>query len=561
MNWTLSRWWTVLGAAALATLAASTLLPIAPGVGWPVNHEGNSFYLRTLLYAEHMKSGDWFPIWSSIDNDGFGSPQPLLYHKLFYLVSGTLYSFIGQMKPSILVSLWFWLMVGAGGTYALCRTLGCRHWLAWCGGAMLLATNYTVTNWLTRGALAEFSAAMLLPWVLRAFMEWLTCETHRYRTNVALGLLIGLVVLAHSVLAYYLVLLLGACALLLMVAGQVPMRRLKPLPLLSAGIAFASIAGPYLAAMYIVGGDYRMSRILPTHYLPENQLKPPMSYIWERGFQWGKVWDHYTIQLDTPLLALLASGLILVMTRRADRATTRGGNHGAAEPADVWALAIIFLLASLLQTSWAIPFYRFIPGAAFIQFPWRLLAVLTPCLIALTAWLWQRQPTWLAAPAIMIGLASMFWLSGAWAPMPLDEQHSRFRLAGHRFSVADEYVPATAKTGMIYDRRNITRLLEQAGCELTSPTIMPAKDEMAELLTQQYHLQCRQAGTYPLPLFGSPLHLVRIDGPNGISSRPCGAVIGNPALCAVDLPEAGSYRVLVEMPTLAGLLGRALDLY
>ena len=421
---------------------------------------------------------------------------------------------------------------------------------------MLLVANYTVTNWLTRGALAEFSAAMLLPWVLTAFAHWLTRETHRCRTSITLGLLLGLTVVAHSVLSFYLVLLLGACALLLMAAGRLPPRRLKPLPLLSAGIAFALIAGPYLVAMSIVGNDYAMSRILPRHYLPENQIKPPLSYLWEPEFQWGKVWDHYTVQLDTPVLALLIAGLILLATNRAIGAKRQGDRRDLGETVALWGVVAICLLSLLLQTVLAIPFYRHVPGAAFLQFPWRLLAILTPGLIALTAWLWQRQPTELAAPCIAAGLAAMLWLSGAWTPMPLDANHATFRLAGHRFSIAAEYIPIKAGT-MVYEAGNVIRSLEQAGCKLVLQAPATAtKAAAVEVLARQYYLNCRQAGVYPLPAFGSPLHHVRISGPAGTEWKRCGATAEAPALCAVELPEPGSYRVLVEFPTLASLLGR-----
>ena len=46
------------------------------------------------------------------------------------------------------------------------------------------------------------------------------------------------------------------------------------------------------------------------------------------------------------------------------------------------AFLIVAALGLFLQFGIAEPIYEWIPGAVFIQFPWRLLAVITPALIA-----------------------------------------------------------------------------------------------------------------------------------------------------------------------------------
>lgn len=564
MNAQYWSWRLVLGAMGLAALAILTLLPAVPGDGWPSNHENpassfNSFYLRTLIYAKHMQQGDWFPIWSAADNDGLGSPQPLMYHKLFYLLAGALYALSGHMKLSILISLWSWLMIGACGSYALCRALGCGRWLAWCGGAMLLMANYTVTNWLVRGAMAEFAAAMLLPWVLAAFIVWLEREQRRYRVSGILGLLIGLEFLAHATLAFYLVVLLGVSTLLLLLAGQVPLRRLAPGPHLWAGGAFALVTGPYLAAMYVIGRDFDMKRFHSDPiYLPERQIQPLARYAWDPAWRWGQTWQGYTVQLDTAVLALLALGIVLLVLRVVVRPTGHASNWRFGEYSGVSALTLVCLLALLLQTAWAIPFYRHFPGAAFLQFPWRLLAVLTPGLIALSLWLWRWQPTWVAVPCTVGGLASMAWFAGVWPPLQYDQTHSTLQLAGLRFSAFGEYVPVKASTDVPYTVAGVAKMLKEAGCELATEPRAAPQGGAEEALVRDYDMHCREAGTYPLPVFGSTAHAVRISGPNesGAESKRCASAADAPTLCAVTLGQAGTYRIRITMPTFAGFLSR-----
>ena len=68
---------------------------------WPYNHEMESFFRRTLIYADHLKNYDFFPIWSGADNLNHGGPFPLFYHKLFYYFSGIFFNILKSNQESI----------------------------------------------------------------------------------------------------------------------------------------------------------------------------------------------------------------------------------------------------------------------------------------------------------------------------------------------------------------------------------------------------------------------------------------------------------------------------
>lgn len=546
---------------AIALVAALTLLPVAIRQGWPMNHEFslpwnfNSFYLRTLVYAEHMRQGDWLPIWSVTDNGGFGSPQPLMYHKLFYLVSGAFLAICGQMKLSILLSVWLFLLGGAAGLYRLCRTLGCNRYWSACGAILLLLANYTVTNWLVRGAMAEFAGAMLVPWVLTAFMRWLQAPDERpYARARLLALSLALLCLAHSVLAFYLGLLLTACFGCLVLLRRVSLRMLKAGPLACGALLFIVLVGPYMAAMRTIGADYDMQRILPAAFLPENQMKPLQSYLWDSAWVWGESWDRYTVQLDLPVLALFVAGLVLwgyswvlagIKQKKERQRRTL--------PVDLLALGIIMVLCIALQTRWAIPFYQHMPGAAFIQFPWRLLGILTPGLIALAMSLWmtigQRLDATLASVASVLCVLASLALCGAWQPINYgNTPHENAVLQDFRFSAFGEYIPAAAGTDLRYSLESIQKSLVTQGCHLSQ-----ASDSGTESLQISYELNCVEPGTYPLPLFGSPLHQVWVSSKdNGTTRLGCAVDADSPTLCAVRLTAPGIYQIQVRIPTFWG---------
>lgn len=548
---------------ALALLAALTLAPVALQDGWPMNHEFNlpwsfnSFYLRTEVYAEHMRQGDFLPIWSSADNEGFGSPQPLMYHKLFYLVSGAFYVLSWHMKASIMLSLWVFLLVGALGTHRLCRALGCDRYLANCGAALLLLANYTVTNWLVRGAMAEFSAAMLAPWVLALFIDWLQHpERHPTRQITLLGLSLALLFLAHSVLAFYLTLLMATAFLILLLFREASIRTLSIASIAWGVLLFVLVAGPYIFAMRVIGAAYDMRRIIPAPFLPENQIKPLQNYFWDDQWLWGKVWDSYTVQLDLPVFLLLATGLLLLAYQMLHRKFTQHAAAASANPLNsvspgIWGLSILLLLCIALQTRWAIPFYQRVPGAAFIQFPWRLLAVLTPGLIALSLCLWQRLNITLSAIAPGLCVVASLGLCGAWAPLMYgNTPHDQASVSNFKFGAFGEYTPAVAGTEPSYTVTLIRQQLSEKGCVLSVSNATPH-----ESLRINYELSCSQPGTYSLPLFGSPLHRIWLASKeNGTTHEGCAVSSETPGLCAVTLTVPGTYQIQVEMPTLMSWL-------
>ena len=95
---------------ALLVLSVSTMASFHPALlsaGWPYNHESLTWAYRSDLYAAAVTRGEWLPFWDASANFGLGSPMPLVYHKLYYLLAGLL-QFIGLAdKASAIVSLCF----------------------------------------------------------------------------------------------------------------------------------------------------------------------------------------------------------------------------------------------------------------------------------------------------------------------------------------------------------------------------------------------------------------------------------------------------------------------
>ena len=372
--------------------AAISLQPVLARAGWPINHEMLSWKFRTLVYAFHIAQGDVLPVWSSEDFHGLGTPLPFFYHKLFYLVSGPLFLIFGSIKVSIVLALGFFLVVGAAGIYRSLRSLG----LSPAGAALVAAAlpfqSYTLFDWLVRGAMAEFSACMIVPWVLFSIITVLR-ETrlpwHLFSNLLLLGL-------AHSVLGF----LAGLLALPAICVTFWRSRRggaaAEAKKMLIAVAACGLFLAPWLLTYLRLTQYYDVSVVATGFYHPAYLFRDfldtyVLSWSWIHQGQRGR----WGAQLSPETLVLLVATLIGVVWAVA----SRGRRFLADEPALCFLLAAL-LACVLLQLSFTAPVYGVVPGLRFIQFPWRLLGFEQVLALLLIGWgvaRWEAaRPGWTA---------------------------------------------------------------------------------------------------------------------------------------------------------------------
>ena len=509
-------------------VAAITLAPVWNGPGWPTNHETWAFAQRTHIYARHLAAFDLFPLWTSADNAGFGSPQPLFYHRLFYLLAGPLALLTGSNKTADALAILVSLVLGACGTYRLTRELGGGLLASTLAGFSLIAANYTVTNWLVRGAVAEMIGAMLIPWVLAGFVRSLRDAI----IHVELGVTLGLLWHAHSVMAFYMGLLLALTAIVVIATGTASPKLLDPRTAWRALAVFALLVGPHLALMALFRQDYDLSRFLREPYIPTSQYLEPRLYLWDTHWIAGHTSAGLPVQLDLPMLALLVLALVAGAARDALKARTMTPMAPVLIPA---------LVCVLLQLPWSAPFYDHVPGAQYLQFPWRLLGVITPALIAVSFTLADLTlPT--DKRLLAFGACAGWMVAGSIALVPLADGRVPVDPASMTtvsFSGFREYEPRNAPPLKDLITAISTRWT-QVGCEVHR------EDEDDEVLVVRFQATCQRATVLPLPLYASRLHRVRVSGFD--RSQPCVSTPDLPDICSATV-AAGSHVIDVEMPT------------
>ncbi len=387
------------------TVALFILLPVLGHDGWPYNHDGERPLTRMAIVASHWRMGQLIPVWATSAVMGYGSPSPILYNKTFTYVSAFFYLLVGDGKAALCASLLLFLVVGFLGAAACvrsaCGTVNLP--LETFAGFMLVSCNYCTTDWLVRGADAEFAAMMLAAWLF----AWGSRLLQDGRWSPWLGVLLAVITLTHSIIGLFCLIPVGLAVGLAMVRWRrhaVAWRR----PAMVSVAVFAAIILPFALPMAALFGYGRVDFFLA--YSPRSSHVSMRRFLWDDEWSWGgEVLVGQSLQLDTGLLISFAALLAMFMWRR--------GAEARRHPAAAWSatfFVLVVIVMMLLQAQSALIAFDWLPGARYIQFTWRLLAFVSISLVVCAATLLNqlrpaRVPGLAVAPglAVVLGLAIM----------------------------------------------------------------------------------------------------------------------------------------------------------
>jgi len=170
-------------------------------------HDARHSAYFLMQFDQDVRDGGLPPRWSNDSNYGYGYCVFVLYPPLAFIVGEALHllglGFIDAIKGVYALGFLF---------SGLTMYWFARRWLG-SGGALIAALVYMVAPYhladiYVRGALAEFTAFALFPWVLSAFHDLVERGSARHVALAALSY--GLVVLTHMAALVMFTVLLGA---------------------------------------------------------------------------------------------------------------------------------------------------------------------------------------------------------------------------------------------------------------------------------------------------------------------------------------------------------------
>ena len=595
------RDWAFEGAYAAVLLVAVLLVlsPVLRRAGWPLNQGSTAPLLLVQMYAAHIRHLDLFPVWSSTDGIGLGSPVLLFYHRTFYYLAGLVLALTGVgLKSAVVVTLAAFLVVGA---YGMRRAIGLvtdSRVIRMVGSIGFLFTNYAFTDWLDpRGDLGEFAAMMLVPWLL----VWCLDLVSTGRASFLLVPVLFLLVNTHSAIALFSVLaIVIALAVFLVQSGWPALRALAPRLALVAVAASATVA-PLLFAEYRFLGNYDpQTKNTAFGYEVSQQFVGFATYFYDGAHRWLTPYPRNFVQIDFAIwipLAIATVALVVAWVRRTPSEQDRDRDRKPAPSRRPAAATTTFLVVSLLfflvmQVRESLFVYRLIPPLEVINFPWRMLSFITPLGILLVAvvadravrryWVprgarWGLAAGWLGSLALLSPMTAGIGYNWGYlsagpgqltamgvflAPARIDyNTFHGFFLGTGQGALYGVFLPKVTGTGAAATHRDTElyrkltahppggQSLSRVHCTITGP----ARAEF-ETLALQYRVTCAGATRLALPVSINPSSTVYVRGPGGGLRRiPYFAVPGDPRV-VIDVRSPGTEQVILHLPTLWGVL-------
>lgn len=321
-------WWLVIAMVGLA--AGGVPLLWGPPGGDDAYHHA----MLTQQQARCLAGGVPWPTWYPDLNAGLGGPEPrtrpiipLTAHALLALVFDDAVAAISLV--TLLIPVAIGLSVGVAG-----RRLGASHPNATVAGVVAALLPYLAFSLHERISLQEGWALALLPQVLVAF------DAYARRSS---GLVSAAGLLA-AMSGTHLLVTITTIVLLAMWAAGVGRQAL-------ARVGGAGLAGLGIGALFWVSGLVALGRVQSGTFVSD-------WFDWRERF----------VLLPSPSDPRLGGAMTATFVGIVLAATVAMLYKGKARR-----FGILALILAALATPLAWPLYQFVPGFAFIQFPWRWL--------------------------------------------------------------------------------------------------------------------------------------------------------------------------------------------
>ncbi len=512
----------------------------------------------------------------------------LYYQKAFFYVSAFIYILLGgALKPTLVATVGIFLVVGAYGMRCALAVVTRSRLLCTVGSVGFLFTNYVFTDWLPRGDLPEFSALMIVPWLL----YWCLHLVVRRRVSLLLIPIMVLLVEAHSAIALISIFtLLVAMITFLAEAGLRGLRVIAPRLAIAVG-GSALILAPTLLAELRMARFYDPSSKV-THYASiSHDFYSFGLYLFDGSYRWLANNSHVLVQIDfaiwIPIAVALASIVLLFFC-------TRAGIRSIKIPFNLDTHILSFLGATLivylfLQLRISLFIYDIISPLQAIDYPFRMLAFITPLGIILVVFIfntvYSKYRANLVAKVIPIfWLASFIVLSpvtAAWqesfAPLAKPNQFPSTDLSAPPANIDyrtfagfftlnngflyDEYLPKvfTSNGTELYDDGDLYKRLHghQYGAASLSHvpcSVEPPSHVPLESLQLTFEVQCAGPTRLALPISYNAYTtiLVAADGKH-LRKISYLHVPSDPRI-VINVPTSRRESVVVHLPTLWGVL-------
>lgn len=382
----------------LLPISAAALVIVLPLMvhGCSCGHDFDFHLVSWMEAAAQFRAGVWHPAWAFSPAWNAGEPRFVFYPP----ISWTLGALLGMALPWASVPVVFtWLaLVGSGyAMYRLARELEGSQTGALIASAVYVANPYMIFTAYERTAYAELLAAAWTPLLLAAVLpERVTV----LRVAIPVALL-WLTNAPAAVMECYALAVLATVRLMWMWRAST----VRACAELAARVAAGVALGLGLAAFYIVPAAYERRWVQIAMAMVEG-MRIGDNFLFHRTTDA----EHDAVLHTASVIAVtILIAAVLVFASAALR--LRGKSELNVPTRAAISLAVLAAVIGLLLTPLSAVAWRVAPEMAFLQFPWRLTAVLAAAVcavLAIAVGAVRSRPVILSAGALLI-VAAMSW--------------------------------------------------------------------------------------------------------------------------------------------------------
>ncbi len=369
-----------LAAAVLVAATVAVMLPIA-WHGTPIGHDTIHHLAWATEFTQSLAAGILYPRWLPDVNGGLGNPTFIFYGPALFYLAALVRRLAGGTARSLDLAAGASLLVSGIATYRYFRGGLSRTW-ALLGAVASLWLPYRLLDLYERGALAEFAAFAWPPLVLLALRRLASAPTWVSAGPAALGLAAATAGLALTHLPS--LVLWGPIVAVAAVVTVGPGGRLA-----TTTRAWTALAlGLGLAALYLLPA-YAERRFVQIEWLERLARAEDHTLFSTRIESEAATLFNVRVSkiacLEGALAAVAAAAALWPGPGRPWRESWSRLSASPSTCVPAEAAAAVAAVAFALMTPWSAPLWRAVPVLEAIQFPWRLLLVLTPAAALLVA--------------------------------------------------------------------------------------------------------------------------------------------------------------------------------
>ena len=472
----------------LLVVMATAFLVILPFffLGNPSGHDFEFHVNSWMEVLGQWRQGIIYPRWAALAQYGYGEARFIFYPP----ISWTLGASLGVFLPwRVVPGAYIWLALTLSGCSMF---LLARRWLGYrdaiFAAALYAANPYYIVIVYWRSAFAELLAGALLPLLL---LSALRLEQDEAEPALPLVLIVTAAWLtnipAAIILNYSLVLLILILAIL----------RRSPKLLLRGGLAV--LLGAALAAFFLVPAAYEQKWVNIAEALSPG-VRPQDNFLFKNISDI----DHNRFNLFVSVIAT-AEMIVLVIAAFFSRPWRR------QQPQAWWTLFGWALVSTLLNFSFTVWLWDYLPELRYLQLPWRWLLCLN---LTFALFVTMASRRWLVRALICLSMLAVIIFVGHRVQTPWWEkaedltQMLNAQRSGAGYEGTDEYVPVG---GDPYE------IKQDAPWVTLNDTLLPSV-QSSRIQIQQWDAESRsftadlaQPGQLVLRLFNYPAWHVEVN--------------------------------------------------